>query len=85
MPRSERALALALEVPTESVAAALPAVERLLTDHQGAEDPRQPICVHGTDYGTVGSTIVAVGAGRLLWRDVRGNPCTGVWTERLVP
>lgn len=85
MPRSERALALAREVPTESMAAALPAVERLLADHQGAEDPRQPICVHGQDYGTVGSTIVAAGADRLLWRDLRGTPCSGVWTEREVP
>src|SRR5260370_21938679 len=42
MPRSEPALALALEVPTESVAAALAAVEALPNRHQGAGGPSAP-------------------------------------------
>jgi uncharacterized protein with NRDE domain len=82
MPRSDRALALASAVPTGALDAALPAIARLVADHDGAELPGQAICGHGERYATVSSTIVAVGAGEARWRDVRGNPCTGTWVER---
>jgi hypothetical protein len=82
MPRLDRAAALAAAVPPESFAGALPAIERLLADHEGAEVPGQAICVHGEHYATVSSTIVAAGAGGARWRDATGNPCRGGWVER---
>jgi uncharacterized protein with NRDE domain len=80
-PRSDRALALAAEVPTGSFEAARPALERLVSDHDGAEVPGQAICVHGDRYATVSSTLLAMGRD-VRWRDTRGNPCTAPWTER---
>src|SRR5262245_49312438 len=76
-PRSERALALAAQVPRSSFDDARPAIERLLSDHDGAEIRGQPICGHGEDYATVSATIVALDdSGGVRWRDARGNPCT---------
>jgi uncharacterized protein with NRDE domain len=80
-PRSERALALAAEASFQSFDAARPALERLVSDHDGAEIPGQAICVHGDRYATVCSTLLAVGQD-VRWRDTRGNPCTTPWTER---
>lgn len=83
-PRTERALALARAVPTASVTAALPAIDRLLADHEGADEPGRAICAHGDHYATLCSTVIALGATR-LWRDLRGNPCVGAWVERALP
>jgi uncharacterized protein with NRDE domain len=83
-PRTERALALARAVPTSSVSAALPAIEKLLGDHDGSDEPGRAICVHGDHYATVCSTVIALG-GTPLWRDLRGNPCRGAWRGRTLP
>jgi uncharacterized protein with NRDE domain len=82
-PRSERALQLAAAVPTNSVESAWPALRVLVSDHDGAEILGQAICVHGENYATVTSTLMAVKHdGTLRWRDTRGNPCTAPFVVR---
>jgi uncharacterized protein with NRDE domain len=83
-PRSERALQLAALVPTVSLDAAWPALRTLVSDHEGAEIPGQPICAHGERYATVCSTLLAAGGSGVRWSDARGNPCTAPWTDRRV-
>jgi len=80
-PRSERALQLAAAVPRSSINDAWPALQALVSDHDGAEIPGQAICVHGDRYATLSSTLIAVGDG-IEWRDTRGNPCTATWISR---
>jgi uncharacterized protein with NRDE domain len=80
-PRSDRALALAAQVPRNAFAYAMPALRTLVSDHEGAEIPGQAICVHGDRYATVCSTLVAVGE-TIEWQDTRGNPCTSAWIRR---
>lgn len=83
MPRSDRALSLAAAVPTNSIEAAWPSLQTLVSDHDGAEIPGQAICVHGDRYATLTSTLMAVlDDGRVRWRDTRGNPCTAPFVER---
>jgi uncharacterized protein with NRDE domain len=83
--RTDRAEALAREVPTDSFDAALPSLKRLVADHEGAEIVGQAICTHGDRYATVSSTLLAVDErGRLRrWLDTRGNPCVNPWRERV--
>jgi uncharacterized protein with NRDE domain len=84
-PRSDRALQLAAAAPTHSIEAAWPALQVLVSDHEGAETPGQPICGHGEQYATVCSTLMAVRSdGKVRWRDARGNPCTAPFVEREV-
>jgi uncharacterized protein with NRDE domain len=83
MPRSDRALSLAAAVPTHSIEAAWPSLKTLVSDHVGAEIPGQAICVHGENYATLTSTLMAVRSdGAVRWRDTRGNPCTAPFVER---
>ncbi len=83
-PRTERALALAAAIPTDGPDGALPALERLLADHDGAATFGRAICVHGDRYATVSSTVLFAGP-RIRWREAAGNPCLGRWTEHAVP
>jgi hypothetical protein len=84
-PRSDRALQLGAAVPTGSIEAAWPAMKVLVSDHEGADTPGQPICGHGDLYATVSSTLMAVHSdGSIAWRDTRGNPCVSPFVEREV-
>jgi len=83
-PRTERALALAAAVPTDSFDRALPSLESLLADHEGAGSPGRAICVHDPHHATVSSTILAIGNSQVRWRESTGNPCQGHFIEHAV-
>jgi uncharacterized protein with NRDE domain len=47
----------------------------LLGTHPIASNPLENPCVHTAEYGTRSSTVLALGAGRRVWRFSDGAPC----------
>ncbi len=75
---SERAMA-GSELPADPLRSNL---ERLLADHEG----RDPLCRHGDTYGTVCSSVLALGGSEVMtYRFAPGPPCTSAFADVAVP
>jgi uncharacterized protein with NRDE domain len=68
--------------PSGPLPSFIPLLREILSDHtlrEGSEEPKEAICVHAGNYGTVSSSVIVFGRGqkRFYFYHTSAPPCRG--------
>jgi uncharacterized protein with NRDE domain len=83
-PRIVRAQSLLADRAFQSPDEAVKVFQEVLADHESGAPFTDMICIHGTESGTVSSSILALwpdSLERSLYYHVEGNPCAGKYRD----
>lgn len=84
MPRVRRAQSLLADLTVSGPDQAVTALEKVLSDHESGVPFRDMICVHGTESGTVSSSILAIWPERMeqsRYLHLQGKPCEKTYKD----